>query len=34
VLEQLGFTPRHVADEALRVLSAIREGGIIHDQTA
>ena len=28
VLEQLGFTPRHVADEATRVLSLIREGGI------
>ena len=34
VLSQLGFTPRHVADEALRVLSAIREGGIINDPTA
>ncbi len=34
VLEQLGFTPRHIADEALRVLSTIREGGVIHDQTA
>ncbi len=34
VLEQLGFSPRHVADEAIRVLSAIREGGITHDQTA
>jgi transketolase len=28
VLEHLGFTPRHVADEAARVLSLIREGGI------
>jgi transketolase len=34
VLDQLGFTPRHVADEAQRVLTAIREGGITHDQTA
>jgi transketolase len=28
VLDHLGFTPRHVADEAVRVLSLIREGGI------
>jgi hypothetical protein len=28
VLDHLGFTPRHVADEAARVLSLIREGGI------
>jgi transketolase len=28
VLEQLGFTPRHIADEALRVLTHIREGGV------
>ena len=28
VLEHLGFTPRHVADEALRVLSHLREGGV------
>jgi transketolase len=28
VLEKLGFTARHVADEALRVLSLTREGGI------
>jgi transketolase len=34
VLDHLGFTPRHVADEAQRVVSAIREGGITHDQTA
>ena len=28
VLEHLGFTPRHVADEALRVLSYLRQGGV------
>jgi transketolase len=28
VLDHLGFTPRHVADEAVRILSLIREGGI------
>ena len=28
VLEHLGFTPRNVADEALRVLSHLREGGV------
>src|SRR4051812_38069535 len=28
VLEHLGFTPRHVADEAQRVLSHLRQGGV------
>jgi transketolase len=28
VLEHLGFTARHVADEAVRILSDIREGGV------
>jgi len=28
VLEHLGFTPRHVADEAQRVLSLLRQGGV------